>query len=56
MKPYQDKTTGLWKWGTRGVPQYETKEQCSRAGMEILTNRLREIKDRLDGVIYNHGK
>lgn len=55
-KAYQDKVSGLWKWGTRGEPIYNSKGECERAGMEILTRRLRDIKDRLDGVIRNHGR
>lgn len=55
-KAYQDKETGLWKWGTRGEPIYNSKGEAERGGMDILTKRLREIKDKLDGVIRNHGR
>lgn len=55
-KPYQDKESGKWKWGTRGQAIYETKDQCSRAGMEILTDKLRSIRERLNGTLLNHGK
>jgi hypothetical protein len=55
MRAYQDKKTGKWKWGTRGNPIYESKNEAERAGMDILTSRLREIRDKLDGVIHRHG-
>jgi len=56
MRAYLDKVTGKWKWGTRGQPIYESKEQAERGGMDILTSRLREIRDKLNGVIANHGR
>jgi hypothetical protein len=56
MKPYQDKASGKWKWGTRGEAIYDTKNQCSEAGMQILTDKLRAIRDRLNSTITNHGK
>lgn len=55
-KVYQDKTTGKWKWGKRGEAIYDTREQASRAGIEILTDRLRHIRDQLNGTLMNHGK
>lgn len=56
MKAYQDKTTGKWKWGTRGKPLYDSKQECERAAMDLLVNKLRYIKDKLNGVMVNHGK
>ncbi len=56
MKPYQDKKTGLWKWGTRGKAIYESKEICAKAGLDIMLNRLKEVRDKVNGVIQNHGK
>lgn len=56
MKAYQDKESGLWKWGTRGVPIYETKSAAERGGLDIMTKRLREVKDKLDGILLNHGR
>lgn len=55
-KAYQDKTTGKWKWGTRGQPIYDTKSQAERAGINELTERLRYIRDRLNGAMLNHGR
>lgn len=56
MKAFLDKTTGKWKWGTRGAPIYETKEIAERAGLDIITNKLREIKDKLNNTLLNHGR
>ncbi len=56
MKAYLDKVSGKWKWGTRGQPIYESKSAAERGGMDILTERLRGIRDKLDGVIRNHGR
>nr|WP_298660974.1 hypothetical protein [uncultured Flavobacterium sp.] len=56
MKAYQDKSTGKWKWGTRGAAIYDTKEIAERAGLDILTRKLREIKDRLNSTLINHGR
>lgn len=56
MKAYLDKTTGKWKWGTRGAAIYDTKEIAERAGLDIITNKLREIKDKLNSTLLNHGR
>lgn len=56
MKAYQDKITGKWKWGKRGEPIYDTAQQARDAGMGILTERLREIRRRLDSITtHGHG-
>lgn len=54
-KVYEDKTTGKWKWGKRGQAIYDTKEQASRAGIDILTERLRKVRDQLNGTLLTHG-
>jgi hypothetical protein len=56
MKAYQDKESGLWKWGTRGQPLYKSKGEAERAGMDILTEKLRYLRDKLNGTMANHGK
>ena len=56
MKAYLDKTTGKWKWGTRGAAIYDSKEIAERAGLDIITNKLREIKDKLNSTLLNHGR
>ena len=56
MVAYQDKQTGLWKWGKRGNPIYETKAQAERAGIDIITNKLREIKEKHQNALLNHGR
>lgn len=55
-KAYKDQQTNKWKWGTRGEAIYDSKEQCERAGMDILTEKLRKIRDRLNSTILNHGR
>ena len=56
MKAYQDKTTGKWKWGTRGEAKHESKAECERWGMDELYNKLKRLRERLGNTIHNHGK
>lgn len=56
MRAFQDKQTGKWKWGTRGEAIYDTKGQCERAAMDLLTEKLRNLRNKLNTVILNHGK
>lgn len=56
MKPYQDKITGLWKWGTRGEAIYSSKHEAQKQGLRILTDKLRKIRDKLNVAIQNDGK
>jgi hypothetical protein len=53
---YLDRATGLWKWGKRGKPKYETKQQCERTELELLTNKLRELTSKVNRGWINHGK
>jgi hypothetical protein len=55
-RAYQDKVTSKWKWGTRGEAIYDSKDQCEKAGMSILIDKLRRIRDRLNGTIANNGR
>jgi hypothetical protein len=55
-KAYQDKATGKWKYGTRGQPIYDSKQQAERAGIDLLTERLRYIRDRLNTEMINYGR
>lgn len=55
MKPFLDKNTGLWKWGTRGEPKYKTKEECARRELEILTDRLGELRKKINQGYINNG-
>lgn len=55
-KVYQDKVTGKWKWGKRGQAIYDSREQASRAGIDMLTERLRYARDLVNGAIMNHGR
>lgn len=56
MKPYLDKATNKWKWGTRGEAIYDTKEQCSREGMQRIAERIKALRDSLNNALINHGK
>lgn len=56
MKAFKDKETGMWKWGARGEAIYNTKEEAQRAGLDIMTERLRVIRNKLYDVLLNHGK
>jgi len=55
MRAYQDRETGLWKWGSNGKPIYKTKRECNTDGLKQLTDKLRKIKDRLGKAIHSHG-
>lgn len=55
MKPFQDKQTGKWKWGTRGEPKYDSKEECARKELEILTDRLRQLREKINRGYLNNG-
>lgn len=56
MKAYLDKESGKWKWGTRGAAIYDTKQQAERAGLDLITSKLREMNDRLNKALQNHGR
>lgn len=56
MRAYQDKTTGKWKWGTRGNPVHESKEAAERYAIDTLTDKLRIIIDKRSGVCRQIGK
>lgn len=56
MRAFQDKVSGLWKWGTRGEPKYNTKQECERAELELLTERLRELRKKVEQGWLNHGR
>lgn len=55
-RAFQDRATGKWKWGTRGEPIYDSKQQAERAGIDLLTDRLRQVRDRLNQAHLNYGK
>jgi hypothetical protein len=56
MKAYIDKDSGKWKWGTRGKPIYDSKIEAERGGLDILTERLRYVRDHLEQIIGGHGR
>lgn len=56
MRAYQDKITGKWKWGTRGEAIHETQQIAERYGMDLITDKLRRLRDRLNDSVNRHGK
>lgn len=56
LRAYQDKETGLWKWGTRGLAIHESKIAAERAGIEALTDGLRAARERYERELLNYGK
>lgn len=56
LRAYQDRETGLWKWGTRGKAIYESKAAAERAGIDELTKRLRHVRDKINETCANYGK
>lgn len=55
LRAYEDRATGKWKIGKRGNPIYETKQQAEREAINILTERLRSIRDKLNGACLTYG-
>jgi hypothetical protein len=56
FKAFKDKETGLWKWGTRGQPLYESKIAAERAGLEALSEGLKRVRERWERELLNYGK
>lgn len=56
LKAYQDKTTGLWKWGTRGKAIHETKIAAERYGINALTEGLLRARERHERELLNYGR
>lgn len=46
MKAYQDKETGLWKWGSNGAPIYQTEKEAKKAGLNKLIDKLFDIQEK----------
>lgn len=46
-KSYFDSKSGMWKWGTNGKPIYKTEDDCNKAGVQIIFDRLMYIKSQL---------
>lgn len=55
LRAYQDKETGKWKVGKRGKAIYDTKLEAERAELNILTERLKVIRDNIHGACLNYG-
>ena len=56
LKAYQDKGTGLWKWGTRGRALYDSKQEAERAGLDLLVAGLVRARERYYRELVNYGK
>lgn len=56
MKAYRDKVTGKWKWGTRGQAIHESKHDAEIWAMSNLAEKLKRIRNKLNGVMGDHGK
>jgi hypothetical protein len=56
MAVFKDKPTGKWKSSSRGTTLYETKEECQRAQMDDLANRLATVRKKLSETIAGYGK
>lgn len=56
LKAYQDRETGLWKWGTRGLAIHPNKTAAERAGIEALTEGLIRARERYERELLNYGR
>ena len=56
MKAYQDKTSGMWKWGRRGEYVFSNRDEAYRHGMNELTATLRRLKERQVAIGQGHGR
>lgn len=45
MRAYQNKISGLWKWGLYGEFKYRTEKECIESELKLLTERLTKIKE-----------
>jgi hypothetical protein len=45
MKAFQNKISGLWKWGINGEYKYKTEKECRDTELKLLTERLTKIKE-----------
>ena len=56
MKVYKDKLTGKYKSGSNSTILYDTKEQCQRASMNELADKLAIIRRKLESGCLGYGK
>jgi hypothetical protein len=56
MKAYQNKESGLWKWGTKGEFIHTTRDAAYKFGMEQLAQALRRMREKQAQIGQNHGK
>ena len=38
---------GKWKWGNNGKCIYDTKNECDKAGIAIITDKLNKLREYL---------
>jgi hypothetical protein len=56
MRAYKDKATGKYKASPNSVILYDTKEQCHRATLNELANRLSIIRKKIEQGCLGYGK
>ena len=56
MKAYQNKDTGLWKWGKRGEYVHETRDAAYETGMIEFQEAMRRMRERQHKIGQNHGR
>jgi hypothetical protein len=56
MRVFKDKPTGKYKSGTNSSNLYDTKEQCQRAVMNELAEKLSIIRKKLESGCLSYGK
>jgi hypothetical protein len=56
MRTYIDKATGKYKSGANSSALYDTKEQCHRAFIDSLTDKLAAVRKKIEQGCLNYGK
>ena len=52
MRALIDKKTGLWKWSSFPKNKYRSKGECKAAGIALLAEKLKQIRDSLNGRVH----
>lgn len=56
MRVFKDKATGKWKTGPNTTAIYETKEAAQWAQIESITDKLRQVRKKLEEGYKDYGK
>ena len=56
MRVYKDKATGKYKSGSNSSVLYDTKEQCQRAYLDELAERLSNIRRNIEKGAIGYGR